>query len=138
MHNKDINILWLDIFEFLTYKKKDELLTLAGNEDLRKLFLCNAKIKDILSQDEFSKMALCLQDEFLNLRLLQYEQNNIKTITFNDPKYPYILKEIPTPPFCLYCKGNLELLNSFCIAVVGSRKPSDYGVVVTKQFVINV
>ena len=135
MTNKDANILWLDLFEFLTYKKKDELLNLAQNQDLRKIFLSNAKVRDILTNEEFSKMQLCLDEKYLSLQLEQYEKCKIVPITFNDKRYPYILKEISTPPFCLYCKGNLELLNTFCIGVVGTRSPTDYGIVVTKQFV---
>ena len=135
MINADKNILWLDLFEFLTYKKKEELLNLAKTQDLRAIFLTNSRVKEILDKDEFSKMAVCLQDEYLLLHLKEYEKQNIECITFNDARYPYILKEISTPPFCLYCKGNTQLLNTFCLGVVGARKPTDYGIVVTKQFV---
>ena len=80
-------------------------------------------------------MALCLTDAFLENKINQYIANNIQCITFYDDNYPYLLKEIDSPPLCLYCKGNIQLLNTFSIAVVGSRKPSEYGLVVTKQFV---
>lgn len=132
----DLNILWLDLFDFLTYNKKFKLLSsIKKGTDLRKQFLNNPEIKTILNEQEFNKMALCLNEEFLNIRLREYEQNNVILITFNNVNYPYILKEISTPPLCLYCKGNVQLLNSFCIGVVGTRKPSEYGIVVTKQYV---
>lgn len=41
--------------------------------------------------------------------------------------YPNLLAEIHDPPGRLYCRGNVELLNSPCLAVVGSRKITDYG-----------
>ena len=136
MTNYKLNILWLDLFDFLTYSKKVKLLSLIDkNQDIRQEFMSNPKIKEILTNEEFSKMALCLHDEYLNIRLKKYQQSNIKTITFNDKEYPYMLKEISSPPLCLYCIGNLQLLNTFCLAVVGTRKPTEYGLVTTKQYV---
>lgn len=133
---QDKNILWLDLFEFLTYNKKIKLLEVIDNGiDIRQCFLSNVKIKEILTQEEFSKMALCLHEEYLAIRLKKYEEDNIQCITFYNENYPYLLKEISSPPLCLYCKGNIQLLNTTCVAVVGSRKPTDYGVIVTKQYV---
>ena len=132
----DKNILWLDLFEFLTYQKKIKLLeTIEKGIDIRQCFLSNAKIKGILTKEEFNKMALCLHEEYLSIRLKNYEDKNIVCVTFYNENYPYLLKEISSPPLCLYCKGNIQLLNTTCIGVVGSRKPTDYGVVVTKQYV---
>ena len=80
-------------------------------------------------------MALCLSEKYLETKINAYNEQHIICITFYDERYPYLLKEIDSPPLCLYCKGNVQLLNTFCIGVVGSRKPSEYGLVVTKQFV---
>ena len=135
MTNNDKNILWLDLFDFLTYNKKIKLLSqINKEEDIRQKFLSVPQFKEILSNEEYSKMALCLDDAYLNLKLKKYREDNIVPITFNNPNYPYMLKEIETPPLCLYCKGNIQLLNSFAIGVVGTRKPTEYGVVVTKQY----
>lgn len=41
--------------------------------------------------------------------------------------YPELLGRITDPPDQLYCRGNTELLASFCIGVVGTRRASDYG-----------
>lgn len=131
----DKNILWLDLFDFLSYGKKVKLLqAINKSEDLREKFLSNQEIKNILTSEEFNKMALNLTDERLNIHLRNYEKENVQTITFNNPNYPYVLKEISSPPLCLYCKGDVSLLNSFCFGVVGTRKPSDYGIQVTKQY----
>lgn len=51
----------------------------------------------------------------------------IVTITINDPEYPELLKQITDPPKLLYCAGDLSLLGSLSVAVVGSRKYSEYG-----------
>ena len=50
--------------------------------------------------------------------------------------YPSILKEIYNPPKVLYLKGNIELLKD-CeknISIVGSRKISEKGIQITKEF----
>ena len=135
MKIEDKNILWLDLFDFLSYGKKIKLLdTISKTEDLRKNFLKSEQVKHILTNAEFNKMALCLSDGFLNNYLREYEQDGVELITFNNPNYPYRLKEISSPPLCLYCKGDVSLLNSDCFAVVGTRGITEYGVVATKQY----
>ena len=44
-----------------------------------------------------------------------------------DKFYSKLLSQIPDPPKQLYCRGNLNLLNSECIGVVGTRKLTPYG-----------
>lgn len=48
-------------------------------------------------------------------------------IKLTDKRYSKLLAQIADPPKQLYCRGNLELLNSECIAVVGTRKLTPYG-----------
>jgi len=50
----------------------------------------------------------------------------IKTIFLADKKYPKMLAEIYDPPVVLYCRGNLKLLNTISLAIVGSRKHTYY------------
>ncbi len=57
--------------------------------------------------------------------LLQKE--NIQIISFADSKFPASLKEIPSAPYLLYIKGNIDCFNSPMLAMVGSRKYTVYG-----------
>lgn len=41
--------------------------------------------------------------------------------------YPEYLRQIPDPPLFLYCMGDVTLLSRPCVAVVGSRQASRYG-----------
>jgi DNA processing protein len=41
--------------------------------------------------------------------------------------YPALLEEIYDPPLVLYARGQLEMIADPCIAVVGTRKPTVYG-----------
>lgn len=43
-------------------------------------------------------------------------------ISFADRRYPFRLRQISLPPLILYCVGDVQLLDSKQIAVVGSRK----------------
>jgi DNA processing protein len=56
-----------------------------------------------------------------------YKKNDIFCICINDDKYPEILKESTNPPVILYCKGNIDLLNSNCVAVIGTRENTTLG-----------
>ncbi len=44
-----------------------------------------------------------------------------------DPAYPALLEEIYDPPLILYCRGNPETLSRPSVAVVGTRRPTYYG-----------
>ncbi len=55
------------------------------------------------------------------------ERNNIIVIKKGDSEYPEHLAILPDSPEKLYCIGNIDLLQRRCIAVVGSRKCSEYG-----------
>ena len=48
-------------------------------------------------------------------------------IKISDKEYPELLKKIYDPPEELYIKGDPSSLNGKCIAIVGTRKATDYG-----------
>ncbi len=45
----------------------------------------------------------------------------------DDDEYPQHLKEIADPPAVLYVQGQIQLLGSLCLAMVGSRAATAYG-----------
>lgn len=51
----------------------------------------------------------------------------IAVLSCCDEAYPGPLKSINDSPPILYAKGNLSVLKTPCVAVVGTRKPSDLG-----------
>lgn len=53
--------------------------------------------------------------------------HNISIVKKEDEAYPESLRLIKNPPKALYCIGDVSLLKQSCIAVVGSRKCSEYG-----------
>ncbi|MDR2163266.1 MAG: DNA-processing protein DprA [Clostridiales Family XIII bacterium] len=49
------------------------------------------------------------------------------TLKLEDKGYPNALKYIEKPPSTLYYRGDISVLAGACVAVVGSRKATDYG-----------
>ncbi|MBR1775696.1 DNA-processing protein DprA [bacterium] len=55
----------------------------------------------------------------------EVERRNIKVLTFDDKRYPYMLSQISNPPMVLYYKGDLFECNlERTVAFVGSRRAS--------------
>ncbi len=58
----------------------------------------------------------------------------MKILKKYDKNYPRRLMDIKDPPEVLYVEGDDELLNKNIIAIVGTRKPTEYGRKVAKEF----
>lgn len=82
---------------------------------LRKLGLTSAQAQKFLSS------------EHLEADLSWLAQQGNYLIAYDDSRYPEKLKNIANPPAVLFVKGNVECLSQAQIAVVGSRRYSDYG-----------
>ncbi len=57
----------------------------------------------------------------------------VTMISIQDQRYPPRLREIFDPPILLYVRGDTELLRSHSIAVVGTRRPTPYGMAATER-----
>lgn len=65
--------------------------------------------------------------------------DEIGILTILDKEYPQKLKHLCDAPPVLFYKGDLSCLeNENCLAVIGSRKITEYGVRVTQDFVKNL
>src|SRR4051794_17402363 len=54
-------------------------------------------------------------------------------VTIGDPRYPQLLRDIFDPPTLLFARGQVELLQSLAIGVVGTRRPTPYGLAVAER-----
>ena len=54
-------------------------------------------------------------------------------ITIHDPRYPQRLREIFDPPLLLFALGRTELISSHQIAIVGTRRPTPYGIAASER-----
>ncbi|WP_027367838.1 DNA-processing protein DprA [Desulfocurvibacter africanus] len=54
-------------------------------------------------------------------------ERGLRYVTWSDPQFPRLLKTIPDPPLYLYYLGDVALMNTPSLALVGSRQCSEYG-----------
>jgi len=59
--------------------------------------------------------------------LMKAEKQGVRILTYSDPAYPVLLKEIHDPPMVIFIKGNDIPNNQTFVAVVGSRNSTSYG-----------
>jgi DNA processing protein len=60
-------------------------------------------------------------------------KNDTEIIPLTDLRYPERLRQIYDPPLLLFVRGRVELLDSVMIAVVGTRRPTPYGIAATER-----
>lgn len=135
MNENDLGWFWLDSFSFLNQNKKAKIYrkVLYGKElfDLEKH---RDFLMTICDEEEFLKMQQSQTEEYLNMLWANIEEYT-DFISINSNKYPESLREIEIPPIVLYYKGNIDLLQTRAIAVVGTRLFDAYGFNVTQKFV---
>lgn len=56
-----------------------------------------------------------------------------RVIPIFDPLYPQRLRETYDPPLVLFARGRVDLLQSYGVAVVGTRRPTPYGVAAAER-----
>lgn len=81
---------------------------------------------DALNVDELSPalQAVYTDRELKRFAREQYRQQHF--LTRLDPQYPERLKESFEPPSVLFYAGNIALLNTLNLAIVGARNATDY------------
>ena len=65
--------------------------------------------------------------EEVDVQLDQAARCGVEMICFDDDKYPDYLRNIYDPPAFLWCRGSLLPSDARAVAIVGTRKPTRYG-----------
>jgi DNA processing protein len=127
--NVTLKYHWLNSFKGLTPEAKQFLVGRYGIDDL---YALNRKGFEEVIKDNDLRLDPGIPDPteegFKNCCVKSFEDalnSKAAIICPEDPGYPEALKEIYTPPLCLYYLGNLPTGKS--LAVVGARNCSDYG-----------
>ncbi len=124
-------VLGLVLSDIFSNKQLVGLLTEVDTERLKEAPL--DYLSSILGVSEEKMRELTLTFEEARGVLEDLEKNGCGLITIDDEKYPRLLRETSSPPCLLFYKGNLDLLTSRSIAIVGSRKPSLAGVKIARN-----
>ncbi len=67
--------------------------------------------------------------------LRRMERLGVRLLTWEDPSYPRLLRQIPDPPVALYVRGSLLERDERAVALVGSRRCADYGKRIARRLV---
>lgn len=85
--------------------------------------------------NDWEKVTKALNVGYVEEVIEKMRANGICAVTCFSDAFPLSLENISDPPYALFCKGDVDLLSSRCLAVVGTRKASVYGRRVAKDFV---
>lgn len=99
----------------------------------KKSALSAGKISDNVIKSILSEKEIALQIAEKEMKFI--EKNNISVFLKNDKLFPKRLTDCLDAPILLYGKGNLNLNPKYSVAIVGTRKYSEYGVAMTSKIV---
>ena len=129
-------VIWIDMFDFLSTKKQEEILAVFGEPSnvFNSFKQSYSKLSHLITAEQFDKMCYALDEQYLAQHILSLDSANIKVITAFSNDYPQQFYNYSDKPLILYCKGDISLLKTVCVGIVGTRKPTNYGRQVTEKF----
>ncbi|WP_225426585.1 DNA-processing protein DprA [Companilactobacillus hulinensis] len=107
---------------------KCRLTMMISNQEMLKIVKLSLN-SDNLEQDAFLMLKGFWKLEKYNQFLLLFRQQNvsgIQAINYLEDAYPERLREIYNPPALLFYRGNISLLQTDCVAIVGAREATEY------------
>lgn len=123
--NKDA-LIWLNAINF----SNNKIINLKNKIDLKEIFDFDKEkfVKDgILSHKDALKIKSTMDFNKLSSYKEFYDSIGCKIITIYDDNYPKRLRDIEDAPQILYVRGEITDDDFYSLAIVGSRKLSDYG-----------
>ncbi|MGI6571244.1 MAG: DNA-processing protein DprA [Caldicoprobacterales bacterium] len=107
-------------YKLMEYYENPQRLYYASEVDLK-------AAAGILGEKTADQLLKARCDENLEVARTLMESSDLEILTLLSPSYPPLLKSIYDPPPVLYCRGRPLLCKQHSIAVVGSRRSSEYG-----------
>ncbi|HEY3837099.1 MAG TPA: DNA-processing protein DprA [Bryobacteraceae bacterium] len=96
----------------------------ASPSELEDAGLSGAVARSIASGCSFEEAAIQQQ---------KLRQTGATLVTLADAAYPASLRGIFDPPPLLFARGNIDLLHDIMVGVVGTRRPSPYGIAAAER-----
>lgn len=134
MNGRDRNtavILALQHTDRISQKKREGLLGLVPEPSALLSREFEREVRNITGEAVEEFFALAADADRLFDRA---EKAGVSWITCLDEEFPAQLREISPMPTLLFVKGNVGALGGFGIAVVGTRKPTRYGLKLADMF----
>ena len=80
-------------------------------------------LNKLITNDDYNNFIQILSDAEYEIEA--NEKKEIKLITILDEKFPSKLYTISDPVLYLYYKGNIDLINTLSVAIIGTRNPNE-------------
>ncbi|MEW6067927.1 MAG: DNA-processing protein DprA [Nitrospirota bacterium] len=124
----------LSMLEDIGPVRTRKLLTAFGTPE--KIF--RSRMDDLISIEGIGKNRAKNITEFsawneIEKKIKVMEKKEIRAVSFNEPSYPEMFREMEDAPVVIYTKGEIQPQDRYAIAIVGSRKPTYYGSSVTEK-----
>ncbi len=94
-----------------------------------------SQLKNWLTPSQLEGFAHRPSDTQITRMINTCTEQGVNILSYEDPRFPRLLQEIHNPPVLLFAQGHLNALNQRTLAVVGTRKVSDYGRKITQKLV---
>ena len=98
----------------------------ADGQTLRAAGLDKRALSNLIETRSRTELATVVQ---------KIESTGVSIITWEDSTYPLYLLEIADPPPVLYVRGDLQTRDQWAVAVVGTRRATPYGKLMTRELV---
>ncbi len=123
---KDTLRQWLILYQ-VKYLRIQKIKAILQKHSLSELFKLDRSslLKLDLSEQQIKQLQQPNEDKITALMAWQKVSNN-HILHWESEHYPALLLQISSPPLVLFCTGDINLLNTPQVAIVGSRNASHY------------
>ncbi|MCL2224587.1 MAG: DNA-processing protein DprA [Defluviitaleaceae bacterium] len=134
MHN-DIYMLWLSSMVAQIGSQKLNLILDVFGTARDVFFAKTSAIKQAAFLSEYAGQALAKNHnlQYIEDLLEKMKNGGVAYFSRENERFPSLLKEIPDPPVGIFCIGTLPSDNTHKVAIIGSRKCSQYGLMAARS-----
>lgn len=128
-------IMWLSSLNNIKLSTRRKLLDYFGSG--QELWLADSKdlkYSEILNTITIEKIVASRYKYSVDEELEKLNNINAKFYTEDDEEYPEKLKYIPDAPLGIYVRGKIVPEDKVSVAIVGSRRITDYGAMCCEKF----
>jgi len=88
----------------------------------------------VYNKDKYARATEKVRSFNADKALAAIDEAGASFLTPEDPRWPVKVNQLPSAPIALVVKGNVEILTHNSFSIVGTRKPTPYGIGVATEF----
>ncbi len=127
--NSTFKLLAISKLKGIGPKALDKISSLSSIDDV--------ELEDIISvhfpKFNYSKKEFAGVIEFANTQVKIATENNHSILSIYDGEFPESLRNTYDAPKIVFCSGNVSIMNSRNITVIGTREPTPHGAVIGRN-----